>query len=182
MENNTYHLCSLVGSTFIVASSHSTKEWSGDLSLANGTSDYESLENWISYEEGDLTQMEKSDNLKYYVYFSNSSKIELFAMERGFVICDGLYFNKSWDYSRQLYFNILSEIEIEFSISGNTLYVFDSVLVGESVINTHSNFAKFVDNCSIDLNDGIYKVYRVETLVSVENQKVLLKGVMVIQE
>jgi hypothetical protein len=179
MQIKTKHLCSLLGRTFIIASPFATKNWEGDVKENDNETDYELLDNFISFEEGDLTSMKKSLESIFYIYFSMSSKVEVFSIENGFVICDGLYFNESWDYSNELFFKTTTNIDLYFNVVGQAVYVYDAVLSGESVLLSSTSSKEWTDRTFIHLVDGIYSVSRVETSVLIDGQEVLLKGILV---
>lgn len=179
MERKIKHLCSLLGRTFIIASPFATKNWGGDAKINDNDTDYESLDNFISYEEGDLTSMLKKPEAVFYIYFSMSSKVEVFSIANGFVICDGLYFNEAWDYSKELHFKTITKIDLDFNVEGGAVYVYDAALTGESVLLSNATIKEWSDRTFINLIDGFYSVSRVETSVLIDGQEVLLKGVMV---
>lgn len=179
MERITKHLCSLLGRIFIISSPFATKNWGGDAEVSNNETDYESLDNFISYEEGDLTSIMKTPESVFFIYFCMSSKVEVFSIANGFIICDGLYFNESWDYTKELNFNTISEIDLDFNVVGGAVYIYDATLDGESVLLSSSISKEWSDRFRIDMIDGFYSVSRVETSVLVNGQEVLLKGVMI---
>jgi hypothetical protein len=178
MERKIKHLCSLLGRTFIIASPFATKNWGGDAKVNDNETDYESLDNFISYEEGNLTSMKKTPESIFYIYYSMSSKVEVFSIANGFIICDGLYFNESWDYSNELHFKTKTKIDLDFNAVGGAVYVYDAALVGESVLLSSKTSKEWTDRKLIDISDGLYSINRVETSVLIHGQEVLLQGIM----
>jgi hypothetical protein len=168
------HLTSLLGRVFLLASQSATSKWNG-LKENNGKNDYDLLDDYISYEEGDLTSFLKSNQFMYYIYFCMSNRLELFEIENGFIICDGLYFNKPLDYSNGLHFGDTEIFNFQLKIEAGGLYVYDAALDGESVIV--ENQERRNDRVLLNLKEGIYSICKVEAKISVEAEEVVLKGI-----
>ncbi len=178
MNVKVEHLSSLLGRIFIIALADDLKNWNGNSIAIEDQTDYESLGDFISYEEGDLTLMIKKPDSKFYIYFSFSSKVEVFKTENGFVICDGLYFNMSWDYSNQLFFESISKIDLDFEVISETVCVYDATLEGKSVFLDEKGSEEWQDRLILNLSNGIYSVYKVETNVLIDGQEIPLKGIL----
>ncbi len=179
MKVKTKHICSLIGRTFIISSPMSAKQWEGDSQVNNTKTDYELLDNFISYDEGDLTSFNKTSESIFYVYNNFSSKIEIFSIENGFIICDGLYFNRSWDYHQEINFRIIRIIDLEFKVEGGKIFIYDAVLEGESVLLSGMDCNKWSDRTLLHIVDGLYTACSIEINIIVDEQEVLLKGVMI---
>lgn len=179
MEISVKHIGSLLGRVFLLASKHSTENWNGNIPSDNDQTDYESLSNFLSYEEGDLTLMQKSSDYYYHVYFSMSSKVEIFEIESGFIIIDGLYFNMSWDYNKPLSIITKSKINLEFEVTCEIIFIYDAALQGKSVLSDKENKREWQDQLSIKLSNGKYSVLRVEIGIFVEGEDEVLKGIMI---
>lgn len=172
------HICSLVGRVFLISTTNSTKNWQGDYSSTNEITDYELLENYLIFEEGELAEFKKNKDDNYYTYFAMSNKIELFSINNGFILCDGLYFNNSWDYSDKILFSPISKSSKEIIVEGGSLNIFDAALNGNSVLESISSKEIENDKISIPLVDGNYEITKVETILNQNNEEVLLRGFM----
>ena len=178
MKKNKTHLGSLIGRVFLISSSTSTENWNGQNDDISQPSDYESLENFVSFNEGDLTSYIKSKNSIFYIYFAISNKVELFTIENGIIICDGLFFNKSWDYNKELEFRLTKQINLNFDVKEEKFYLFDAGLSSDFIFNNLENeINKSI--IPIKLHLGKYKVYQVETTLLIEDQEVIVKGVQI---
>lgn len=178
MNVKVEHLSSLLGRIFIIALADDLRNWNGNSIAIEDQTDYESLGDFISFEEGDLTSMKKKPDSSFYIYFSFSSKVEVFKTENGFVICDGLFFNKSWDYSEELFFNTLSKIDLDFEVFSETVYVFDATLEGKLVLLGEKGSGEWQDRLILNLSSGIYSIYKVESNILIDGQEIPLKGIM----
>jgi hypothetical protein len=177
MENNIQHIGSLIGRIFLIAQPFATKEWGGSQEKSDGETDYDLLDGFISYEEGDLTLFEKSVDVNYFIFFSMSTKIEVFKKENGFVLCDGLYFNKSWNFSNEIVFKVVEEMKFQMNITDKAVTVFDAAIEGDKVLLNEGKSTN--SSVFIDLSNGVYKIKKVETSIMLDEQEVLLKGIEV---
>lgn len=175
MIKTANHIGFLVGRIFLIASNYSASNWHGIEEKIDGQIDYDSLENFISYEEGDLTPYINSSGQVYYTYFCMSSRVELFSFENGIIICDGLYFNQPLNYYENLLFKRIDTIDLNINIENEKIYFFDAAV--------DSSFLHFLnkENC-IDLNlkSGTYHVHKVETTILIDIQEVKLKGIQLV--
>ena len=78
------HIGSLTGRLFLITQPEEFARWNGSKEIEYGQSDYELLDNFISCDEGDLTSFSKSPGITSYLFYSISTKIELFVKENGF--------------------------------------------------------------------------------------------------
>ncbi len=175
MKTHVKHLNSLVGRTFLLAEPSAVQMWNGVNEKSNSEVDYDLLEDYISYDEGDLTSFTNSEGLTYYVYFSMSSKIEIFSIENGFIICDGLYFNESLSNPDELIFEETSTIDFTINIDQQMIYLFDATEDKQSVILSEEN-----SSLSFSLENGTYSTYKVETNLMIDGENVILKGIQVV--
>jgi len=171
MKTKFEHISSLIGRVFLIASFEATNNWNGNND--NGEeNDYELLEDNINY-EGEISLIKKQ-NLNYYIFHSMSSKIEIFKKENSFLIFEGLYINKSFNYTNDIKINILYKLNINFEVEKNLIYIFDSALNGKQVIKN-----EWKDKSTIKIEDGIYNIYSIEGVFFVENEEIILNGVMI---
>ena len=107
-----------------------------------------------------------------------SSKLEIFTVSNGFIICDGLYFNEALDYSIDLIFNVTEAIDFKINVTDELIYIFDAAIEGKSLgLNPKSGETK--NSLSLNLFNGEYSAYKVETNVLIDDQKVKLKGIQI---
>lgn len=173
MKTHIKHLNSLVGRTFLIAERSAVQMWNGVNEKSNGEVDYDLLEDYISYDEGDLTSYTNSEGLTYYIYFNMSSKIEVFSIENGFIICDGLYFNESLKNPDELIFEETGSIDFAIRSNEKMLYLFDATEDGRPVLlNPESRI-------SFKLEDGDYQIGKVETGLVMDDEHITLKGIKV---
>jgi len=180
------HVGTLLGRIFLIASPVDLAQWNGCIENVSSKSDYDLLEDHISYEEGDLSNFVKSDNV-YYIFFSMASKIEIFKNENGFILCDGLYFNKSWDYSSPLDFKSIDELDFKIKITDSSIFIFDAAYESRKISQNKTEGShgigknNFNSYAYLRLVNGLYSVKRVETGVVFDNQKTTLKGIEISQ-
>lgn len=173
MLSSTRHVKSLIGRIFSLCNEKSIAEWNGYKDTKDIVCDYDMIDDYISYQEGDMTLYEKSESLHYYLYFAMSSKIEIFQTERGMVICDGLYLNESFNYSQQVEFNIINSIPLTLTVDNEFWYLFDAAIEGSSIIEIHKNDFLLIDF----LKYGKYTLHQVEATILHNDEEVVLKGV-----
>src|SRR5690349_5370289 len=123
MAITTKHIGSLLGRVFLISSKNAIKEWGGSDEENNDLSDYDLIAENISVEEAGLDSFLKEFDVKYLTFFAMSSKIEIFKAEQGIVLCEGLYFNGSWDYSKQLVIKDIEETLHEIAIDDQYMII-----------------------------------------------------------
>jgi len=183
MINDLTYLGSLLGRVFLISKTENLNEWNGNEENLNGESDYDLISNFISYEEGDLSIFNKSINLSLLIYFSMSSKVEIFSKTNSLILCDGLYFNNSLNNLRQIKLKLIEELEFKTRIENNELVIFDAAIEGKRVLeNTNEGVFKIINDdfnsgSLINLTNGIYSTKRIEVNIIFDNQEVSLKGI-----
>src|ERR1043165_9440541 len=101
MEIQTQHIATLPGRVFLITTKKAIKEWGG-VDDEEGQSDYDSIIEHVEAVEAGLDSFSKDPGLEYLTLFSMSSKIEIFKSAQGLVICEGLLFNETWDFSKPI--------------------------------------------------------------------------------
>lgn len=186
MINETKHIGSLLGRVFLISQYSCIKQWGGSKENINGSCDYDSLENFISYTEGDLTLFNRDTkglNSLFYIFFSLSSKVEVFKINNGFVLCDGLYFNESWNYSIPIEFEKIEDTNFKIEVIDTSLIIADAVIQGSDIIEKTMEGAyniashNFNSYSVIRLDNGTYTAKRINAHLAVDTQKVILKGI-----
>src|SRR4051812_21023139 len=99
MKNKLDYLGALLGRVFVVASPKDINQWNGAIENETGESDYDLLDDHITYEPAGLTSFSKDSNSFFLIFFSMSTKIEIFKTGDGLIILEGLYLNQPLDFS-----------------------------------------------------------------------------------
>jgi hypothetical protein len=183
MTKRIKHIGSLLGRVFLLSQYNDVSSWSGCKENEHGDTDYDSLDDFITYEEGDISVFPKPNSAYFYVFFAMSSKIEVFKTNTGFIICDGLYFNKSWHYSEPITFELVEETKNLIHLFKAPFIIFDSVLEGlctlentkEGAYNVRNNY--FNSYITIELEIGDYQINKVQTYIAYDEKKILIKGI-----
>lgn len=181
-EIGVKHIGSLIGRLFLTTQPNEFEIWGGSNENEENQSDYDLLDGLISYNDGDLTSFSKSPGIISSLYFSMSTKIELFVKQEGFVICDGLFFNQSWNYSDPVSIVAIEKKNFNIEVIERCLIISDAAFKGNkiSAIKENGIYSSSNTNDSfgfIDLENGIYDVHRIELSVLINAENVKLPGV-----
>ncbi|PZR06929.1 MAG: hypothetical protein DI539_24250 [Flavobacterium psychrophilum] len=176
---NCIHVASLLGRVFLISSFHTAKEWRG-ITEIDEVSDYDAVRDVLEYEEAGLSLFSKSKENSYLLYYSMSSKVEVFQIKNSIILCEGLYFNKSWDYSLPMNVVIDETNLFKIEVSGKYIVIVDaaedlSVLTVPSIDNNELH-----SFCSVPVDDGIYEASKVSVEIAVNNETIILQGVMLV--
>ena len=182
MEITTKHIGSLLGRVFLVSSIRAIKEWGGSDEMNNGLSDYDLIAENISFDEAGLDSYLKEFDLKYLTFFVMSSKVEIFKVQQGIILCEGLYYNESWDYSKQLVIKDIEDTLHEISIDDQGIIVIDAAVNGRNLelkqygLSNDFNYDRY-SFCLIDLENGVYKVKKIKIMIEIGNGYTEIMGV-----
>ncbi|WP_026997624.1 hypothetical protein [Flectobacillus major] len=181
---NIKHIGTLNGRIFLVSGVKAFKQWRGIRENENSETNYDLLDDFISYEEGDLTLFKKSLTEVFSVFFSMSSKIEIFKKDNRLIIFDGLYFNESWDdYIIKNQIEVIGEISFEINFNDEVIVIFDATLDGNKVFSTNkegvwSSFDEpFNSYATVTLPQESYKAKRIKTIIYHNKQEVIIYGI-----
>ncbi|HLP21859.1 MAG TPA: hypothetical protein VK174_16210 [Chitinophagales bacterium] len=180
MEKDWQHLGALLGRTFIVASSENLPYWNGHSDESE--SDYESIADLISTEEGNMTLYQKAGR-QFYIFFSMATKVELFRKGDSLFIIDGLLFNKSLEGVQNIQKQETEKISFNVSMPNSWLNVFDATLTGNEMGNNkteglHSAYkSDYYSYASIKLKEGNYSVYRIILTCKLDGEEGELYGI-----
>jgi hypothetical protein len=182
MEITTKHIGSLLGRVFLVSSRKAIKEWGGTDDENDDQSDYDSIADNISFEEAGLDSFLKEPDLKYLTLFTMSTKIEIFKGQQGVILCEGLYFNGSWDYTKQLVIKDVEETIHEIAIDDQCIIIVDAAVDGKHLELKPHGIINVLNNdhnsfCEIDLENGVYKVKKIQVKVEVDDGYIETMGV-----
>lgn len=182
MEEIIKYMGSLVGRVFLISQQSNIVNWHGTKEKPNGGSDYFDLEDYIIFEENNISQFVKSTGEMYYIYFSMSSKIEIFVKEKGLIILEGLYFNENLGDFFQKSIEYIGNVDFKINFENEYILVFDASLNGDEIIpgnegifNLNNN--KFNSYAVLSVPKGIYNVKKVILKLSNKLQDIELKGI-----
>ncbi len=172
----------MLGRVFLISSKKAIGEWGGSDEENNDLSDYDLIAENISVEEAGLDSFLKEFDLKYLTFFAMSSKIEIFKAQQGIIVCEGLYFNESWDYSKQPVIKDIEETSHEITIDEQYMIIVDAAVNGKNLELNEHGIINILNNdrnsfCVIDLENGVYKVKKIQVKVEVGNEYIEIKGV-----
>lgn len=183
MEYSTKHIGSLLGRVFLITTPQSLSHWKGNSENENGEIDYDLLENHINYNEGNVSMFNKDDFL-FLIFFSMSTKIEIFKTPEGLLWCDILYFNQSWDYSQKLKIHRLDDTGAAIEINDNKIVIYDATLEGEQIKNNSEGVYSVFDLPNnydyswVDLENGLYKLRKISIEINVDDELISLNGIL----
>jgi hypothetical protein len=182
MEITTKHIGSLLGRVFLVSSKKAIKEWGGYDEENNGQSDYDSITDNISFEEAGVDSFLKEFELKYLTFFTMSSKVEIFKVQQGVIVCEGLYFNESWDYSKQLVVKVIEETSHEIAIDDQSIIIVDAAVNGRDLELKQHGIINVLNNshnsfCVIDLENAVYRVKKIQVKIEVDKECIERMGI-----
>ena len=176
METETHYVGTLIGRVFLITTKRAIKAWGGvEDEHEDGQSDYDSIVDHVEAEEAGLDSFSKNADLEYLTFFSMSSKIEIFKSSKGIIICEGLLFNESWDYSKQLIVTDLEETSKRIVVDEKDIVIVDAAINGESL-----SFENNKDNseyCAIQLENGVYEVKKIQVTVEIDNNPLERMGI-----
>jgi hypothetical protein len=149
---------SLIGRFFVVSSYDNFMNWE---SISDDN--YDLIENNLSFNDGDLTSFVSEKGFEYYLFFSMSSKIEVFIKNDNIYIMNGLFYNDSWDYSKSFEkIEILQDIDVKVEMD-NTLCIFNPYNKEDSYL--------------IQVKKGIYSAHKTIFSIQIDNEIIQLYGV-----
>lgn len=169
MQIQPQHISTLIGRVFLITTKKAIKEWGG-ADDEEGQSDYDSITDHINAEEAGLDSFSKGPGLEYLTLFSMSSKIEIFKSSKGIVLCEGLFFNESWDYSKPIIVEELEETLKRINIDEERLVVIDAAVNG-------TNYPENSEPCNIPLENGDYKISKIKVRIEIDNNYLELMGI-----
>ncbi|MCB9235038.1 MAG: hypothetical protein H6581_25515 [Bacteroidia bacterium] len=158
MENQNIHICSLIGRIFLISGHSDARKWKGDKESMSGMTDYDLIEDFINYDDAGVSEYDHVAIGKYWIFFSMSTKVEVFKMESTVIISEGLYFNQEWAYEKEIASQIVEEYPFLIEISDKKLAVFDAALDSSQLPLEIIHDASF---CILSLPNGLYGARRV---------------------
>ncbi|RAJ92701.1 hypothetical protein LX87_05032 [Larkinella arboricola] len=183
MQTDYTYLGSLLGRQFLILPVENISQWNGCQESIEGISDYDQLGELPDYSEARVASFIKSKDLQYGLFWSMSTKVEVFKKEDAVILIEGLYFNQSWDYSQSMKLSLLDHTELTFSLENGKLVILDATEDGKSIDSSQpagvfSSRSDGVNSYAIvSLVNGTYQVKRVEVAVSISNETILLEGI-----
>ncbi|SHG66060.1 hypothetical protein [Flagellimonas flava] len=178
------YLGALNGRIFLISDSNSLRLWGGCHSNTEYGSDYDSLQGSLSFSNDKLDLHPKDENLIYHIYFSPSGRVELFESKTGFVLCEGLYYNESINFS-ELEFQPTKNLDILINNHEGGLYVYDATFQGKEILEENKgskgvftvNQNSFNSYCNLKLTKGKYIARSVQSNIEIENEQIVLNGI-----
>jgi hypothetical protein len=184
MEDIGY-LGSLISRFFLITQFQNAMKWGGCSERSEGESDYDSLEKYISYQDGDLTLFSNSRNELFYIFFSMASKVEIFKKNNGFIFCDGLFFNKSIYPFTSFNLDIMEDMGFEMEVKDYSLIIFDAAMDGSLINKDDTEGCHKIGNdwfnsyAIINLVNGFYSIKKVRITIVIDNKDVVFMGIEV---
>ena len=174
METQTHYVGTLIGRVFLITTKKAFKEWGG-IEDEDGQSDYDSIIDHVEAEEAGLDFLSKGTDLGYLTFFSMSSKIEIFKSSKGIVMCEGLFFNDSWDYTKQIIVEDVEDTSKRIDVDEQHMVISDAAVDGRNLSLESSE-----DNgeyCAVQLENGVYKVTKIQVRNEIDNNYLERMGI-----
>jgi hypothetical protein len=96
-----------------------------------------------------------------------SSKIEIFKSTQGIVICEGLFFNESWDYTKPITIEDIEETSNRITIDEELMVIIDAAVNGGDLsLASDENTNEY---CAIQLENGDYEVSKILLKIEIDN-------------
>jgi hypothetical protein len=166
MEILTQHIGTLLGRLFLITNKKAIKEWGG-VDGEEGQSDYDSIIDNVNAEEAGLASFSKASGLEYLTFICMSSKIEIFKSTQGIVICEGLFFNESWDYTKPITIEDIEETSNRITIDEELMVIIDAAVNGGDLsLASDENTNEY---CAIQLENGDYEVSKILLKIEIDN-------------
>ena len=176
MNETIEHITSLLGRVFLISTVKAFINWDGTIEKDEISSDYDLMIESINYDNARTSVYKKNPENKYLIFFTMSSKIEIFKTTNGFIVCEGLYFNESPDFKTPTKVEIKAVTDISIETNNERVIIFDSTLSSEEV--ECSDGRKYSNSyTSLKLLNKEYIVSKVEIIVEFKNQLVKLAGI-----
>lgn len=144
MEQNLNYIGYLIGRIFLIADKHDLTGWNGNKEIAHEESDYEKIGAFVVYEDAGFSEFKRENGQTYLLFFSMSTKVEIFRTENGVVICEGFYLNKSFEMDDEI------RIVYEEFLPQNIRLTGNSFVISDAAIDS--------DLMSLSLKEGIHKL------------------------
>jgi hypothetical protein len=174
MEAQTHYVGALIGRVFLITTKKAIEEWGG-IEDEDGQSDYDSIIDHVEAEEAGLDFFSKRTDLVYLTFFSMSSKIEIFKSSKGIVLCEGLFFNESWDYTKQIIVEDLEETSKRIDVDEQLMVIIDAAVDGRNLsLESSENSGEY---CAVQLENGVYKVIKIQVRIEIGNNYLERMGI-----
>lgn len=175
------HVGSMVGRIFLLSSLDAFKKWNGVSENEFGEIDYDLLGNSINEEEAGLGLYSSKQGVNYYVLFSMSSKIEIFTKGKSVILCDGLYFNESFDYAQNVALSKLQSLPYLFEAT-EPIAIFDATVDAASLnidLTSKRGLMKsdMEDLAILDLARGTYHFQQIDLNIQYNKESLTLRGI-----
>lgn len=176
METQTHYVGTLIGRVFLITNKKAIKEWGGvEDEHENGQSDYDSIIDHVEAEEAGLDSFSKGTDLVYLTFFSMSTKIEIFKSSKGIVLCEGLFFNESWDYTKRIIVEDLEETSKRIDVDEQLIVIIDAAVDGRNLsLESNEDNGEY---CAVRLENGVYKITKIQVRIEIDNNHLERMGI-----
>ena len=165
---------SLIGRIFIVSDPASIDQWSGSID-GSFEDDFEALGPYVVYEDAGVTTFKKFTGATFVVFFTMSTKIEIFETANGLIITEGLYADQAISNPEKITFKIIDVTDYNIQVMGNQLTILNAAAAGADVQNDPENVYGFYSK--VYLENSIYTIKKVDARVMANGEVVLLRGI-----
>ncbi|MFP2996911.1 hypothetical protein ABN763_13425 [Spongiivirga sp. MCCC 1A20706] len=174
-----------IGRIFALFSENHVSNWKGYSEDENQDSDYNDLIEIINFDETDLTHY-KNRNSDYYIFFSMSTKIEIFKNLNSLLILDGFFFNQKLKTENILEINEVKKLDHKIKIERSRTIIMDAACSGKDInISDKKSGVYGMEKTKVnyyaivELEPGLYDSKVVDVSVKVENGIDVLSGIKI---
>lgn len=176
MFGDTQYVGYLIGRVFLIGEPNHILKWKGYTENEEGVSDYDLLADRVEFDNAGV-KLFRSNGFDFVVFFSMSSKMEIFKYDGGFILCEGLYFNASLNLSNGFDIQKKDTTSISIDLTDGNVIISDATIEGRLINSTLNGvFSVYQDNLNsysfLSIEEGRYSVQKGE-LTIVEGDCVL---------